>query len=255
MTAHRAKKAPRRWRGTLPLTVGACACALALGLPGTAAAGTGKADPPPTAGSESVKRPALPERPRMPGKPALPERPDLPEKPTGPNLPGVPADLEDLMEAVEGLSASPLTNLGVADPFWLNEIDREIETVLGEDDGGKEAADWPVGPARLALKKELQRLQTAALNGDVLAAADAKTKIPKLTDDLLQAAGLGSFLDQVPPPPEPDAEDVTGTDEPVDSDEPGEEEDGAEDAEDSSAEPSAPTQPSAPPVLPPPVPS
>ncbi|WP_093608040.1 hypothetical protein [Streptomyces indicus] len=263
LTAHRVKKAPRRWRGTLPLTVGACVCALALGLPGVAAAhafsAPGPDGTPPAAGPAAaerpaaLERPALPERPRKPGRPSLPDRPSLPERPAAPEAPSVPVDLEDLMEAVEGLSASPLTNLGVADPFWLAEIDREIETVLGEEDGGQGADDWPVGPARIKLKKEIQRLQEAALNGDVLTAADAKTKIPKLTDELLQAAGLGSFLDQLPPPPEPGEDEAT---EPADPADPTADagDTGTETGADAEAEETGDgsTQP---PVLPPPVPS
>ncbi|MFC7310363.1 hypothetical protein ACFQVC_39900 [Streptomyces monticola] len=164
--------APRK-AASLVITASLCG-ALVLGASGAATAASPRLAP---GGSGAAGRPVVPETVQ---------------------------DLEDLMVAVDGLWKSPLTALGVVDEGALEKIRHEMDNVLGpETPEGQGPDDWPVGPARIALKKEINNLVQAASDGNWLGVMGSLPAVDKLAKDLLNAVGLTNFLSSLPELPAP----------------------------------------------------
>ncbi|WP_327353287.1 hypothetical protein [Streptomyces sp. NBC_01304] len=120
-----------------------------------------------------------------------------------PSMPRTARDMESLLAAIDELMNSPLTAINIVDEDKLDQVMTEADGLLAEAPPGQRPGDWPAGTARIALKKEVDRLVNAAGEGDWLAAGISQAAVPKLVTDLLSAVGLDEYIDKMPTLPDP----------------------------------------------------
>ncbi|WP_329123159.1 hypothetical protein [Streptomyces sp. NBC_01465] len=112
--------------------------------------------------------------------------------------PARPADIGPLLDAIDELMEKSAS--GTIDEDALAEVNAKVDVVLGPDPDSAPAKKdtGPASVAETALRDEVDALIKAAAGGDWLRVSTALQAIPKLSNDLLSAAGWQKFLDSLP---------------------------------------------------------